>query len=65
MKNLRQQKINKVAFINNTKNKVSFDFEYTELDNTGLNINNINKSNIIKDYDFILILEDNEDEQRS
>ena len=62
MKNLQQQKTNKIAFINNTDKEVSFDFDYTKLDNTGLDVNNINKSSIIKDYDFILILEENKNE---
>ena len=62
MKNQQQQKINKIAFINNTNKEVSFDFDYTGLDNTGLDVNNINKSSIVEDYDFILILEENKDE---
>lgn len=65
MKNLQQQKTNKIAFINNTDKEVNFDFDYTKLDNTGLDVNNINKSSIIKDYDFILILEENKNEQQS
>lgn len=65
MKNLQQQKTNKIAFINNTDKEVNFDFDYTRLDNTGLDVNNINKSSIIKDYDFILILEENKNEQQS
>ena len=62
MKNQQQQKINKIAFINNTDKEVNFDFDYTKLDNTGLDVNNINKSSIIKGYDFILILEENKNE---
>lgn len=62
MKSPQQQKTNKIAFINNTDKEVSFDFDYTRLDNTGLDVNNINKSSIIKDYDFILILEENKNE---
>lgn len=65
MKNLQQQKTNKIAFINNTNKEVNFDFDYTRLDNTGLDVNNINKSSIIKDYNFILILEENKNEQQS
>ena len=65
MKNQQQQKINKIAFINNTDKEVNFDFDYTKLDNTGLDVNNINKSSIIKGYDFILILEENKNEQQS
>ena len=65
MKKIQQnkQKTNKIAFINNTNNKVDFDFEYVALNNTGLNVNNINKSSVINDYDFILILEENNEQQ--
>lgn len=60
-----QQKTNKIAFINNTDKSTDFDFEYTQLVGTGLNVDNINKSDIINDYDFVLILEESNNEQQS
>lgn len=45
----------KIGFINNSKELLKFDFEYEKIEDSGVNIKNINKSEILKDYDFILI----------
>ena len=47
-------KLNKIAFINNTDRKVSFDFEYEELLDVDVNINNVCKSDLNNKYDFII-----------
>ena len=48
----------KIALINNTEQDLDFDFEYDKIEDSGLNINSINKSSLNDYYDFILILED-------
>ena len=50
----------KVALINNTDRKLELDFDYDEIKNSGININNINKSELNNYYDFILIYEDDD-----
>lgn len=52
----------KIAFINNTEQNIDFDFKYEKIEDTNLNVNNINKSDLNNYYDFILIME-KDDEQ--
>lgn len=47
----------KIGFVNNTDEKVDLDFEYEIIENSGININNVDKSELCDCYDFILILE--------
>ena len=45
----------KIAFINKSDKDIKFDFKYTKIEDESVDVKNINKSNILKDYDFILI----------
>lgn len=45
----------KIAFINKGNKDIKFDFKYEQIKDENINIKNINKSNILQDYDFILI----------
>lgn len=45
----------KIAFINKSNKDIKFDFDYKEIKGENIDVKNINKSNLLKDYDFILI----------
>lgn len=45
----------KIAFINKSNKDIRFNFDYKELKDKNIDIKNINKNDILKDYDFILI----------
>lgn len=45
----------KIAFINKSNKDIKFDFKYEQIKDENIDIKNINKSNILQDYDFILI----------
>lgn len=45
----------KIAFINKSNKDIKFNFDYEEIKDESIDVKNINKSNLLKDYDFILI----------
>ena len=45
----------KIAFINKSDKDIKFNFDYEEIKDENIDVKNINKSNLLKDYDFILI----------
>lgn len=45
----------KIAFINKSNKNIKFDFKYEQIKDENISVKNINKSDILKDYDFILI----------
>lgn len=45
----------KIAFINKSNKDIRFNFDYKEPKDKNIDIKNINKNDILKDYDFILI----------
>ena len=45
----------KIAFINKSDKDIKFNFDYEEIKDENIDVKNINKSDILKNYDFILI----------
>lgn len=55
----------KIALVNNSDKHLDLGFKCDLIKNENININNINKSEILNDYDFILIYDKKQDKKRN